>query len=105
MATKSLAKLKAQRQQTQGSQAPEAGRAGNQDSAATPAHRRKKPYDEVHITVYGPIEGKTALEELCIARKKELGRKVTLRELAFEAFNDILKKYGKPPIFPDEGAH
>jgi predicted transcriptional regulator len=102
MATKSLAKLKEQRRQ-----AHEGPASATESSAVehVPAARRSsKKKDEVHITVYGPIAGKTALEELCIARKKELGRKVTLRELAFEAFNDILKKYGKAPIFPNGGA-
>ena len=102
MATKSLAKLKEQRRQAHESPTP-----AIESTAAdrVPTVRRSgKKKDEIHITVYGPIAGKTALEELCIARKKELGRKVTLRELAFEAFNDILKKYGKAPIFPDGGA-
>ena len=103
MATKSLAKLREQRQQAH--EAPAATLPANSAAERVPAARRSaKKKDEVHITVYGPIEGKTALEELCLARKKELGRKVTLRELAFEAFNDILKKYGKAPIFPDGGA-
>lgn len=96
---KSLAKAREQRQKAQ---QPSVVAVSN-DRADAPVKRSKKPYEEVHITVYAPIDAKTALEELCIALKRERGRKVTLRELAFEAYNDVLKKHGKAPIFPDEG--
>lgn len=97
---KSLAKAREQREKER-KPAPTAPVANDRTDA--PAKRSKKPYDETHITVYAPVEAKTALEELCLALKRERGKKVTLRDLAFEAYNDVLKKHGKPPIFPNEG--
>ena len=55
---------------------------------------------KTNFTAYGPPEAKYALEEIALQRKRDLGRRVTLEELMFEAFNDFLMKSGKPALFP-----
>jgi len=46
---------------------------------------------------------KHTLEELRLARQKQLGRRVTIQEIMGEAFNDIFKKYGFPEVAPTKG--
>ena len=46
---------------------------------------------------------KHTLEELRLARQKQLGRRVTIQEIMGEAFNDIFKKYGFPEVAPTRG--
>ena len=45
---------------------------------------------------------KWELQDLTSESSRALGRKVTVQELLAEALNDLLKKYGKPEIAPQE---
>lgn len=53
---------------------------------------------QTNIAAWFPIRVKFQLEELCLKKSRELGRKVTLRELQAECYNDLFKKYGLPEI-------
>lgn len=48
--------------------------------------------------VYLMPEGKDAIDELAKQETRDTGGRVTMNDLAREAFNDLLVKYGKPPL-------
>lgn len=55
---------------------------------------------EVNVAAWFPPAVKYGLQELALERSRVIGRKVTLRELMAEAFNDLFKKYGKAEVAP-----
>jgi len=57
---------------------------------------------QVNFAAWGPPEGKYAFEEIALQRKRSLGRRVSLQELMYEAFNDFLMKEGRPALFPSK---
>ncbi len=71
-----------------------------------PAHRPDNPYYRPsrqgmeNLTGYFPPAVKHQMMELCLQRRKETGRKVTIQDLMAEALNDLFAKCGKPEIAP-----
>ena len=58
---------------------------------------------QTNVSGWFDMPVKHTLEELRLARQKQLGRRVTIQEIMGEAFNDIFKKYGFPEVAPTKG--
>lgn len=58
---------------------------------------------QTNVSGWFDMPVKHTLEELRLARQKQLGRRVTIQEIMGEAFNDIFKKYGFPEVAPTRG--
>ena len=58
---------------------------------------------QTNVSGWFDMPVKHTLEELRLARQKQLGRRVTIQEIMGEAFNDIFKKYGLPEVAPTKG--
>lgn len=58
---------------------------------------------QTNVSGWFDLPVKHTLEELRLARQKQLGRRVTIQEIMGEAFNDIFKKYGLPEVAPTRG--
>ena len=68
-----------------------------------PTTRKSSREGQVNISAWFDAPVKYALEELRLERQKALGRRVTLQEIAAEAYNDLFKKYGMPEVAPTKG--
>ena len=79
--------------------APEQGRV-----APSPPRKQANRDGQKMISGWFPMPVSYELEELRLARTKELGRKVTLQQLQAEAYNDLFKKYGRPELAPTRAA-
>ena len=55
---------------------------------------------QTNISGWFDMPVKLKMDELRVARQRELGRRVTQQELLSEAFNDLFKKYGLPEMAP-----
>lgn len=81
---------------------PPASPAPANETAAKPTSRaggRSEGKGEL-IQAFFPKVVREALEDLQIARKRATGKRVTLKDLMAEAFNDLFKKYGMPEVAP-----
>ena len=58
---------------------------------------------QTNVSGWFDMPVKHTLDELRLARQKQLGRRVTIQEIMGEAFNDIFKKYGFPEVAPTKG--
>lgn len=58
---------------------------------------------QTNVSGWFDMPVKHTLEELRLARQKQLKRRVTIQEIMGEAFNDIFKKYGFPEVAPTKG--
>lgn len=84
--------------------------AANEEQAAPPAPAPKSApetpprapsrSDQVNIASWFDQSVKLTLDELRIARRKTLGRRITQQEMIAEALNDLFKKYGFPEVAP-----
>ena len=81
-------------------QAPSASAAPTPTPAAN--KRQSSRVGQVNISGWFDAPVKHALDELRLARQKELGRRVTLQEITAEAFNDLFKKYGMAEVAPSK---
>ena len=63
-------------------------------------HYRPSREGMENLTGYFPPAVKHQMMELCLQRRKETARKVTIQDLMAEALNDLFAKYGKPEIAP-----
>ena len=61
-----------------------------------PANRDETALIQAHF----PKHVRFALEDLKLKRSRETNRRVDLKDLMAEAFNDIFKKYGMPEVAP-----
>lgn len=67
-----------------------------------PSKRASSREGQVNISAWFDMPVRYTLDELCLKRKRELGRRVTTQELLGEALNDLFKKYGLPEVAPTE---
>lgn len=67
---------------------------------APKASRAPSRAGQANVSGWFDMPVKHTLEELRLARQKQLGRRVTIQEIMGEAFNDIFKKYGLPEVAP-----
>lgn len=72
-------------------------------ASAPTARRAPSRAGQTNVSGWFDMPVKHTLEELRLARQKQLGRRVTIQEIMGEAFNDIFKKYGFPEVAPTRG--
>jgi hypothetical protein len=73
------------------------------NTSASKTGRAPSRAGQTNVSGWFDMPVKHTLEELRLARQKQLGRRVTIQEIMGEAFNDIFKKYGFPEVAPTRG--